>query len=184
MLKALLGIEPPGEYVLNVAAQVAQLLEISGNYKEAGEAFAMLENAYKNSPDEELAKQATARAENGRRRAALLGQTFAVDGTQVDGSPFDWSKYQGKVVLVNFWATWCGPCLQELPNLKKNYENYHDKGFEVVGVNLDEDPRRCNDSWASNRCPGPPSSARTPMPAVSSTRWPSNAASTPSPSSC
>ncbi len=42
-------------------------------------------------------------------------------------------------MLVDFWATWCGPCLRELPNIKKNYEKYHDRGFEVVGISLDED---------------------------------------------
>lgn len=141
VVKALLGIESPGEYVLNVAAQVAQLMEISGNVKEAGEAFALLETAFKDSPNKELAEQAAARAENGRRRAALIGQPFVVDGSQADGSPFDWGKYQGKVVLVDFWATWCQPCLQEMPNLKQNYEKYRDKGFEVVGVNIDEDPQ-------------------------------------------
>jgi len=141
VVKALLGIESPGEYVLNVGAQVAQLMEISGNLKEAGEAFALLETAFEDSPNAELAEQAAARAENGRRRVALVGQPFAVDGLQVDGSPFDWGKYEGKVVLVDFWATWCEPCLREMPNLKKNYENYRDKGFEVVGVNIDEDPQ-------------------------------------------
>ena len=141
VLKALLGGPSPGGYALTVVSQVAQLLEISGNYKEATEAFTLLENTYKNHADPALAKQATARADNGRRRSALIGQPFVVEGVQADGSPFDWGKYQGKVVLVDFWATWCGPCLQEIPNIDANYKKYKAKGFEVVGVNLDDDPQ-------------------------------------------
>ena len=42
-------------------------------------------------------------------------------------------------MLVDFWATWCGPCVAEIPNVLEQYEKYHAKGFEVVGVSLDED---------------------------------------------
>ena len=56
-----------------------------------------------------------------------------------DGEPLSIGKFKGKVVLVDFWATWCGPCVQELPHVLDAYKTYADKGFEIVGISLDKD---------------------------------------------
>ncbi|RYG75619.1 redoxin domain-containing protein [bacterium] len=72
-------------------------------------------------------------------------EPFALQSPDVDGKTHTWSEYKGKVVLLDFWATWCGPCIGELPNVLKNYETYHPKGFEIVGVSLDEDKKKLTD---------------------------------------
>ena len=52
------------------------------------------------------------------------------------------SEYRGDVVMINFWATWCGPCRQEMPLLDELYSRYNRVGFNLLGVNIDDDSRR------------------------------------------
>ena len=54
-------------------------------------------------------------------------------------------EQRGKVVLINFWATWCGPCRQEMPLLGKLYDKYQGAGFNLLGINVDDDVRRATD---------------------------------------
>ena len=69
----------------------------------------------------------------------LVGNEMKIEGLFLDGKEIDWNSYRGKVVLVDFWATWCGPCLAEVPNVLEQYKKYHDAGFEVIGYSLDDD---------------------------------------------
>lgn len=61
------------------------------------------------------------------------------EATTLDGQPFKLSELRGKVVLVDFWATWCAPCVAELPNLMKLYEEFGGEHFAVVGISFDRD---------------------------------------------
>lgn len=72
-------------------------------------------------------------------RKTGIGQT-APDFTLIspDGKHISLSSLRGNYVLLDFWASWCGPCLREVPNIKKVYERYHDKGFEILSVSLDD----------------------------------------------
>jgi cytochrome c biogenesis protein CcmG/thiol:disulfide interchange protein DsbE len=57
--------------------------------------------------------------------------------TALDGQTFDLAKLHGKVVLVNYWATWCAPCKKEMPILDSFYRRYHERGLEVIGISAD-----------------------------------------------
>ncbi len=64
---------------------------------------------------------------------------FAFSATATNGQKVSPAKYKGRVVLLDFWATWCGPCVGEFPNVKATYQKYHAQGFDIVGISLDED---------------------------------------------
>ena len=99
-----------------------------------------------------------------RRYARLPGGELYFEAMQLDKGEFtkkfDWKEYEGKVVLVEVWATWCGPCKREIPRLKEAYAKYHDAGFEIVGYSIDQDVDFLKRFLVENEIPWPATSQK------------------------
>jgi peroxiredoxin len=83
---------------------------------------------------------------NGLKSVNVGGIAPEIDLPTPDGGSIKLSSLRGKYVLVDFWASWCGPCIAEVPNVKEVYDKYHDKGFEILGVSLDDKADRWTDA--------------------------------------
>ncbi len=84
------------------------------------------------------------------RKLAIGGDPIDFDVKGIKGERLSPSAYRGKVLLIDFWATWCGPCIAEMPNVKSVYDKYHGKGFEIVGISLDQSRDRF-DKYIANQ---------------------------------
>ena len=149
-----------GDQVYIAAASIYPLL---GNYEPATNALKTYLEKFPPPTEEDIKKFSEALKAMGqgtleeqgvdhpritaRRTAQRMLERFSLIGKlaphfelkTLDGEKVSPRDFKGKVLLVDFWATWCPPCLEELPNVKETYEKYHAKGFEILGLSVDED---------------------------------------------
>lgn len=121
----------------------------------SGKLYDLIEETYAEHSDADAAKRAQELVASGRQRLGLPGKPLEISGVLVGGDPFDWSEYQGKVVLVHFWALSNQASLQDLSNMDRLYRQYHERGLEVIGVNLDKDVKQVEDLFAVQKLPWP-----------------------------
>jgi len=96
---------------------------------------ALVERLHKDFPDSDLVEM----VEESHNQRESLGKPFHLEFTNaIDGTTVSMKNLRGKVVVIDFWATWCPPCVAEMPKMKKLYAEYHDRGVEFIGVSLDQ----------------------------------------------
>ena len=152
---ALLEADPDDLQTAGLAMQLAGALEqIPGGGEVAVSAIKTFGPLFAKSGNDRV-KQLAESFQGKLRLLELPGKPMEIKGALLDGTPFDQAKFAGKVVLVDFWATWCGPCIAEIPNMLEQYEKYHEQGFEVVGISLDEDKAEVEKFVTENKIPWP-----------------------------
>lgn len=131
-LKAFLDTHGKGDEAPEVLLALASNNELNAEETEAREYYTKLAEGY---PEAEPGKKAA----GALRRLDLVGKPIVLKGKGTDGKPIDAAQYRGKTLLISFWAKWAGPAQRDLPEVAKVYEKNKAKGFEVVGVCLDND---------------------------------------------
>jgi thiol-disulfide isomerase/thioredoxin len=145
-LKGFLEKNPQSDEAPDALLQLASAHEYNAEEDDARQYYQKLVEGY---ADTDQGKKAA----GALRRLDLVGKTFALQGHGLNQQVVDVSQFRGKTVLVNFWASWADPVRRDLPELVKLYKKYHDQGFEIVGVCLDERPEDLEQFLKTNPIP-------------------------------
>jgi thiol-disulfide isomerase/thioredoxin len=146
--------EHPNAVTLEMVAGVITDTEYGGHLGLSRELARLVDEQLQAFPSSVSVNAVTAVLSEHRQRVDWIGQKLELlNLVDMEGMPLNPAGLEDRVVLVDFWATWCTPCLQEIPFLKKAVETLSEKGFEIVSVNMDKDPVRLSQFLQNNRFP-------------------------------
>ena len=121
------------------ASRAASVLEQVEQYDAALATFDLIQSTFADTQSRQIAFQSKMMGASAQVRLGWIGKEIDVEGTLLGGGDLDWESYRGKWVLLDFWSTSCRPCIEEIPNIKAMLSAYKDRGFAVLGVNIDDD---------------------------------------------
>jgi thiol-disulfide isomerase/thioredoxin len=145
----LAGITPHHPQTAEILGRSARISEDNGDPERARKFLTLLVKEFPESPE---GRFATGKLHRMEQKEQIL-EDFT--GPDLDGKPVDLKQFRGKVVLVDFWATWCKPCAEEMPHLKQLRDHFQPKGFEILGVDLDETPIAAREFMANRELEWP-----------------------------
>lgn len=132
----------------------AAMLELQPNKRPAKETYELIDELLKEDEREDM-QALRINLKANVRRLELLGNKFELVAETIQGKTIGIDDFEGKFVIVDFFATWCQPCLSEVPRLRKHYEKYQKKGLAVLGISLDQDEKQLNKYLADAKLPWP-----------------------------